>query len=490
MARKIPPFLLPAGLIALALVMGFANLGGWLMNDDEGAYLYGAWRVSLGEVPYRDFFVSQTPLGFYLAAGLFEIVGPSVVAARVLSYLCVLCASFLIYYALRKYFGFGRNPALLAAFIWLFTKHNYALGRMFMPDTPMIFFSTAALVLALKAESAAEPGKRNGPLFLFGFLAGLAAMTKLNAILILFGHGLFAFYLWIRKVEDFRPLRARLLWPWAGFALSFVLPFVLMLAFVPGAYQATIGFHLAKEKATVSFLAPVLTRLGQFIGNHNYGLVPVAIVGLIFGFRLKDRKRALLLFLTGAVLLQVFIPGTFYLRYVVFALVPLAFFFAGGLGEIRSWKKGRWFAGPVAAALILLCLAPSFNPRKLGAYDNGTRTLAAYVQKETEPADYIFGDDPGINFLARRPCPPRLVDVSGAMTRSGQVTAADIKAECERTAAKLILVETAGPAHHLKNLKDYPAFEAYLRESYDRIGVMPREFLVVDVYRRREKLKE
>ena len=485
MARKIPSFLLPAGLIAMALIMGFANLGGWLMNDDEGAYLYGAWRVSLGEVPYRDFFVSQTPLGFYIAAGLFEIFGPTIVAARILSYICLLGASFLIYYALRTYFGFGRNPSLLTAFIWLFTKHNYVLGRMFMPETPMIFFSTAALALALKAESAAEPGKRNGALFLFGLFAGLAAMTKLNAILILFGYGLFTVYLWIRKFEGFRRLRARLIWPWAGFALSFILPFVVILVFVPGAYRATIGFHLAKEKGAVSFLAPVLTRLGQFVGNHDYGLVPVAVVGVIFGW-LKDRKRALLLFTTCAVLLQIFIPGTFYLRYIVFALVPLAFFFADGLDVIRSWKKGRWFAGPVAAALILLCLAPSFNPRKLVAYDNGTRALAAFVQRETKPGDYVFGDDPGINFLARRPCPPGLVDVSGAMTRSGQVTAADIKAECERTAAKLILVETAGPAHHLKNLKDYPAFQAYLDESYDRIGVMPREFLVVDVYRRRE----
>ncbi|MCX6563209.1 MAG: hypothetical protein NTU60_06340, partial [Candidatus Aminicenantes bacterium] len=104
----------------------------------------------------------------------------------------------------------------------------------------------------------------------------------------------------------------------------------------------------------------------------------------------------------------------------------------------------------------------------------------------TSAGDYVFGDDPGINFLARRPCPPRLVDVSGAMTRSGQITAADIYANCERHEVKFILVEKGKSAHHLKNLKDYAQFQSYLDRAYELVGTMPREFLQVDIYRRKK----
>src|SRR5512138_3838835 len=88
--------ILAAVLVALALFMGFWNLDGWLMNDDEGTYLYGAWRVSLGEFPYRDFFLSQTPLGLVLGAGVFKAFGPSVWAARALSYALILGSAILI----------------------------------------------------------------------------------------------------------------------------------------------------------------------------------------------------------------------------------------------------------------------------------------------------------------------------------------------------------------------------------------------------------
>ena len=75
-------FFLSAALIGLALFWGFYKPGGYLMNDDEGAYFCGAWRVSLREVPYRDFFVSQTPLSFYLGAALFKVFGSSASAQK------------------------------------------------------------------------------------------------------------------------------------------------------------------------------------------------------------------------------------------------------------------------------------------------------------------------------------------------------------------------------------------------------------------------
>ena len=480
------PFVLPALLLVLALVMGFYNLGGYLMNDDEGTYLYDAWRVSLGDVPYRDFFVAQTPLSLGFAAVLFKIFGPTVWGARALSYLFILGTASLIYLASRKFFKFNKELSLLAAGLFLFTKHVYFLGRMFMPDGPMLFLSTVALYFALKAEQAA-PQKARWPAFLFGAFAGLAALAKLNAVLLPAGYALFLLFLLIKKAEKRGALLRKAFVPALGFLLTFGLFYGLMLIFIPGAYQATLGFHLAKEKAAISELVLLpFTRLVQFVGNHNYGLIPVAVAGMFLAPLFKDRKRTLLFFVTLAVLAQVFLPGNFYLRYIIFALVPLALFFGDGVVGIGSRAKVKIIVLPAAAVLILLCLGPTFSLKKLRAYDRDTRTLAAVVQNNTSAGDYVFGDDPGINFLARRPCPPRLVDVSGAMTRSGQITAADIYTDCERYEVKFILVEKGQSAHHLKNLRDYPRFQAYLDRAYELVGTMPREFLQVDIYRRKK----
>jgi 4-amino-4-deoxy-L-arabinose transferase-like glycosyltransferase len=478
--------ILAAALVALALFMGFWNLGGWLMNDDEGTYLYDAWRVSLGETPYRDFFLSQTPLGIYLGSAAFKAFGPSVGAARALMVLFLLASAALVGFAARRYFSLPPVIALLSAAVFLFTKHVYFLGRTFMPDVPMVFFSAASLVFALKAETAPPIRKSSMSVFLFGIMAGLASLSKLNAAVLLAGYGLFLAYAAIRRFD--RPAAAlrKALLAAAGFLISFGLPFGIMLATVPGTFAGTIGFHLAKEKAAEPFISLVLSRLGTLLGNHNYGLIPVAVAGMVVLPFFKDRRRALAAALLLASLGPLLLPGTFYLRYVVFAFVPLALFFGDGLSAFAAARKpARLALFGLAGAVVLLTLAPSFSLAKLRAYDQGTRDLAAFIAANTAPGDFVFGDDPGINFLTRRPCPPRLVDVSGAMTRSGQVTAAMIREECEKAAVKFILVETEGPAHHLKNLRDYADFEAYLNDSFAFVRTARREFLGVAVWIRK-----
>jgi 4-amino-4-deoxy-L-arabinose transferase-like glycosyltransferase len=477
--------LIPAVLIALVLFMGLYNLDGDRMNDDEGAYLYASWRVSLGEVPYQDFFVVQMPLSFYVTAGLFKLFGAEVWWARAASLLLILGTGFLIYRASTKFFGFERRLSLAMAGIFLLTKHIYFLGRIFMPDSYMIFFCAVALYFALEAETQISAKKDRVALFLFGLFSGLAVLSKFNGILLVAGYLLYLIYLFARKMERPRDILEKILISSAGFLLTFGLIYCLLLIFVPGTYQATFGYHLAKEKAVAGMAALPFLRLGQFVGSHNYGLISVALIGIIFGAAFKEKKRSLIVFVTLAFLLLAFVPGKFFLRYIVFALVPLTFFFGAGIRLINFKKRLRLFAFPAVIALVLLSLGPTFNLKKLGAYDNGTRTVASFVRDETMSGDYVFGDDPGINFYAQRPCPPRLVDVSEGTTSSGQVTSADIRHECDRYNVKLIFVEKGASAHHLKNLKDYPLFEAYLDERFEFIKTVQREFLEVDIYRRK-----
>ena len=486
------------GLVALALFLGFYNLDGYLMNNDEETYIYGAWRVSLGEVPYADFLVVQTPLSFYLAAGVFKIFGPSALAARAMSYLFVLGAALFVYGAAARRLKFSRGVALACAAIFLFSKHVYFLGRSFMPDGPMLFFAAGAVYFALKAEagSAADASRPAGlsrnppalPIFLFGAFAGLAALAKLNAALIAGGYALYAAYLWLAKKESFSAAFRRALIAAAGFLATFGLVYGLMLLFVPGTFNATMGIHAAKAKFAFSDLLQLWKeRIIEFLGNHNYGIIPVALAGMFFRPVFRDRKRVLLLFTLIAILIQILMPMTFYLRYLVIALIPLALFFGDGVAGLARLKPGAPKIAAISAAVILVivCLLPTFSLKKLTAYDRDTRAVAAFVRERTSPGDYVFGETPFANFYAQRPCPPALVDVSMARTRSGQVRPEDIRRECERYKVRMILVERGKAAHNLKNLINYAEFQAYLDSAYDLARSMKREFLDVDIYIRK-----
>ncbi len=151
-------------------------------------------------------------------------------------------------------------------------------------------------------------------------------------------------------------------------------------------------------------------------------------------------------------------------------------------------RRGRAAILAVAAVPILLGLGPTLDPAKLGARDTGTPDLVRVVAEATQPGQAVFGDDPFINFLAGRLCPPRLVDVSGAMVRSGWVTAAGIEAQCEAAGVALVFVERGASAHHLAALPDRAAFQAYLDRSFRLLRTVKREFLDVDVYVRNRRV--
>src|SRR5690348_11137587 len=63
-----------AYLVAYPLVIGRA---------DESHLLYGARRILEGQVIYRDFFESITPLAYWLFAAVYRVAGTTLFAARV-----------------------------------------------------------------------------------------------------------------------------------------------------------------------------------------------------------------------------------------------------------------------------------------------------------------------------------------------------------------------------------------------------------------------
>jgi hypothetical protein len=65
------------------------------MTIDEGTVLYDSFRITCGEVIYRDFFQFQGPVFYHIYAGLFAFSGPSITAARALNmFVTALTATF------------------------------------------------------------------------------------------------------------------------------------------------------------------------------------------------------------------------------------------------------------------------------------------------------------------------------------------------------------------------------------------------------------
>jgi len=83
------PYLAPGGPTACHPKPAFLSI-------DEGTVLYDSFRITCGEVIYRDFFEFQGPVFYYFYAGLFAITGPSLGAARALNlFLTALTATFI-----------------------------------------------------------------------------------------------------------------------------------------------------------------------------------------------------------------------------------------------------------------------------------------------------------------------------------------------------------------------------------------------------------
>ena len=98
---------------------------------DEGILLTGTMRTMAGQVLHRDFYYNYGPAQLYLLAGLFKLVGPSVLAER-LADISFAAGLVVTLYALTRKFC-GRHLAAGAAMVGLL----WAIG-LFMTESLMI----------------------------------------------------------------------------------------------------------------------------------------------------------------------------------------------------------------------------------------------------------------------------------------------------------------------------------------------------------------
>ncbi|MGQ9630361.1 MAG: ArnT family glycosyltransferase [bacterium] len=469
-----------ASLLAIGVLIAFINIDGLLVNDDEGIYLYSAWRMGLGEVPYRDFFNSQPPLSFALMGLLFRIFGPSISLARGFTALLVVASSALLYAIARDATGF-KLAGVLAVSLYLFNPEVSNNSRFFIPD----FYMIALLIAGLYFFTRSYKGGGGWGFVLAGVLWGLSAVAKLFGLLFFGGPLLFFLYLSLTGRRGSREILRMFLMVSGAFVLVAGASLAALFLFVPNSRYGILGYHLAKESLGISLiLRRGVEQVSRFVGNKGYALavfgLPMAILGF---FKRRDLEvlMALQLLMVFSLLL---LPRPFFLRYLIAAIPLLAVL---GVSTIAELSRHRRLLPILAVSLTLIPMADvsSFDPRKFTQWDAGARELVEFIKENTDEGDYVLSDYTSFNFLSGRRAPPRLTDVSETMTLSGQITAEDVIAECERYSVKLILLHVGDGAHHLVNLRDYGRFRDYIGRRYDPLGTRRRWGQTFEVYVRK-----
>ena len=108
---------LPHALALLAVAVAVAHFRTQIDSNDEGIAAMGAWRILLGQVPYREFFAIETPLSFYAIAPLYALFGVSLTVGRVATQLLGVALVVLVFRLARRWMQDPLFAAVPLAFL-------------------------------------------------------------------------------------------------------------------------------------------------------------------------------------------------------------------------------------------------------------------------------------------------------------------------------------------------------------------------------------
>ena len=483
--------------LLVALAGYLYNLGGWLITDDEGSYFYQTWRVSLGEIPYRDFLTPQLPLFMGIGGLAQRIFGPAPVPLRILSVLAVMVAAWALYRVLRRYM----TPllALVGMTAFLAFPDVYAVGRVFRSEPYMLMF----LGLGMWAVVAAEERRRWGWWLLAGALFGLAILIKLFAALAFGGLLLYVLSPWrgrtdalaLAGIEGRRSAPRPPTWDWGGLrarvpeALALVVPAALvaggvLLAFlvvVPETYTAIFGHqlmqgsHLSRLDVFWKGLEFYRVYFGQYAPILVFAL-PMAIVVWRRGGR-----WTLLAWQLPTVVAFVLLSRELWARHLVYLAPAMAGLFAASIEPMLTWPRRGFLLLALIGAVLLPWL---FNDSVQAHYsETGTWRVADFMAAEAGPSGSFLSDYPELNFYAQLPTGYTGASLSHGAASSGQISGAALLRELDAMGGNNIVVDIS-EFGQLRFLRDRRAFQAAVDAGFTPIGFFNRAQQQLQVYRR------
>jgi hypothetical protein len=488
-----------AALLALVAIAALyaARLDAWLINDDEGSYLYAAWRIALGEVPYRDFLTPQLPAFLLPGGALMRFAGAEAVGARALAAALTLGAGVWTWAAARRLFT--PAAACLAGAAVLLHPLVFAEGRTYRPDPFMLFFATLGVLLFSRAvvprRDRADPPSRAW-LVASGAAFGLATLSKLFGVLAL---GACAAWLAHDSLGRGRPLRAVVgdLVALLGAAAAVVAAGIgAFLAVTGGVYEAVLGHHLMQGAGLtpIATLRKGLAFYSEFLRYDSNGLLFFVALAAAATAALERRRSALVFaWQLPTALVFLLLTRQLFVRHLAYVVPAMSVLFAvavawlaaqGRRPDGRRWSALAWAL--VAALLVPWAIA---DWHRSWEWEAGTERVGDLIQLLSEPDEVVLADYSELNFYGRRPTTFAGASLSEGAARSGQITwdvegsPHRLKEELAGATPPLVLVDTATEYSQLGALTDAAAFRAWLDEEYGApAGRVVRHHQVYEVY--------
>ena len=396
-------------LLAALTVLRFAVAAHTKLAPDEAYY----WVWSRALAPG---YLDHPPMvALWIRCGT-AIAGHAPFGVRLLGPISAAIGSLLLADAATRLLP-GRHTGLLAATL-LNATLMFGVGSVIMtPDTPLLFFWTAALWAMARVAAGGRPAWWLAA----GLFAGLALTSNYTAVLLIGGVGLWVLVVPAQRQTLRRPA------PWCGFLLAGLvfLPVVL--------WNATHGWaSFVRQGGRVADWQPqrAVQFLGELVGGQ-FGLATPLVFALCVAGAVEAARRAWRTRDPGWTLLAALIlPGTLvFLQHALgdrvqgnwpAILYPAAAIAAAGLpGAV--WRRlhlpavalglGITVLVYAQAAFALFPLPPRLDPitRQLDGWDALATQVAAAAQRQS--AAFVAAPDYGVASELARDLPAGLATV-------------------------------------------------------------------------------
>jgi hypothetical protein len=469
-------------LLALAALLALYvnNLTGWMIFDDEGEYLYQVWRMTLGEVPYRDFLTPQLPAFLYTGLAVMSVAGKSLLAMRLATVAIAFATAIILYVAGRKHAG--PLAGLISMVLYLLHPDVFRETRIWRNEPLFLLFVTAGLVVATWT-----PGKgRRRNVAIAGVLFGLATMAKLFGLLPAAGVSLWLFWEWWRRGRRPKELLLDAL-ALAGPLFGTIGLFGLIFSSVsPEFLDLVLGHHLA-QGSQLAFLEVLRAKAGLlwwYLGLYPV-LLALAIASAWLGIRAGDARVRWAWQLVTVVAFAA-LSRELGQRHFMY-LLPSFLLLAGWLLGAALHGSYRWPGRLVALAAIPLMVVPwmQINLDRAAWVDTDTARVLTIIEERTEPGSAILADDIGLAFYSDRPTTYSGAALSHGAVTSGQITGDLLMDEIVQDDVRMVIVdESLLTGNHMVFLRDYPRFHRFLEANFDRDGPVRRDYQELAIWTR------
>ncbi len=491
---KVVPLVM--ALILAAAAWGYTRyLHNFRISEDEGEYLYAAWRISLGEAAYRDFTSEQMPAFIYTGGALQRLFGPTWVPLRAASITAVL-ATGLLTFALGLQL---HSPlvALLASVALLANDRVYAVGRVWRSDPYMLLGATLGLALFFLAVTRPRARQRRRWLAASGLAYAVATLFKLFGLLP--AGGCILYLLWNTRAQSHRRAALRDLAVFVGaLALPLILTIGAFTAIQPDFLGQVLGHHL-QQGSTLSLSATIGKGLRLFIEFARYQPLFLALAGagLIYLLRRADPAARALVAQLPTALAFLFIKRGLETRYLVYLAPTLGLLWAISLIETahRVTAHARpALAQGLAISLVLGLGVWSLTPhiardiRIARRYARRRTPVVAFLQQHTSPDDVVVSDELWLNFLAQRPTTRSAAAISEGAARIGQITGQRLLQEITETQAQAVVLDFGATGRQLTAMADFDAFYRSVQRSFSLVRLFTDDEHAIEVYLREDIL--